>query len=75
MWKLIAFIVLFFWGIILLTSSFFTVEPGELVMVKYLGSIQPVTYTEWFYWKNPFLGTVITMNLRSNKVEDNANAT
>lgn len=72
MGKLITFIVLLFLGLMLAWSSFFTVEPWELVMVKYLWSIQPVTYTEWFYWKNPFLWTVITMNLRSNKVEDNA---
>lgn len=74
MWKLITFGILWFLFLIALFSSFFTVEPWELVMIKYLGSIQPVVYTEWFYWKNPFLWKVITMNLRSNKIEDNATA-
>lgn len=55
-------------------GSYFTVEPWQLVMVKYFGSITPEVYTEGLHWKNPFVGRVIKMNLRSVKVEDNATA-
>jgi len=74
MFKRIIVAILFCIGLGLVSASYFTVEPGQLVMVKYLGSIQPQVYKEGFHWKNPFIGRVITMNLRSVKIEDNASA-
>jgi regulator of protease activity HflC (stomatin/prohibitin superfamily) len=53
-------------------SSFFVVSPGEIVLVKNLGSITPTVYTEGIHWKPPFIGKVITINTRGVKVEETA---
>ena len=55
-------------------SSFFTVQPGEVILVKTLGQLNPDVYTEGLHWKTPFVGRVVTINTRSKKIEDNATA-
>lgn len=54
--------------------SFFTVNPGEVGMIKTLGSLDSTIYSEGIYTKNPFIGSVITINTRAKKLEDTTTA-
>lgn len=60
--------------LIWVSSSFFTVEPWEVVLVKTLWQITPTTYKEWPHFKTPFVGKVITINTRGKKVDEYAQA-
>lgn len=66
-------ILLIVWFFALL-SSYFTVQPGQMVLVKTLGELNPTVYAEWIHWKTPFVGRVINISLRSKKIEDSATA-
>lgn len=57
-----------------LLSSYFTVQPGQMVLVKTLGELNPTVYAEGMHWKTPFVGRVINISLRSKKIEDSATA-
>lgn len=74
MGKLIAFLIVVVFGWATFFSSFFVVEPGEVVLVKTLWQFNPDVYTEWLHWKTPFVGKIITISTRAKKLEDSANA-
>lgn len=69
----IAALLLLFWFSAFM-SSFFIADPGEVVLVKTLGQINPDVYTEWVHRKTPFIGRVVTINTRAKKLEDATNA-
>lgn len=66
--------LLFIFGLCAFASSYFTVQPWQIVLVKTLGELNPTVYTEWVHRKTPFIGTVINISMRSKKIEDNATA-
>lgn len=69
----IATLILIFWVMTLL-SSYFTVSPWEVVLVKTLWQINPDVYSEWLHRKTPFVWNTITINTRAKKIEDATNA-
>jgi len=63
-------LLVFIMGIVTFFSSFFVVDPWEVILVKTLGQINPDVYTEWLHRKTPFIGRVVTISTRSKKLED-----
>lgn len=61
---------------ILLSSGLpvFVVSPGEVGLVKRLGSLQDVIYTEGLNFKIPFVDQVVIMDIRTQKIQDSANS-
>lgn len=62
-------LLLIFW-FATFSSSFFTVEPGQVVLVKTLWQLNPDVYSEGLHWKTPFVGRVVKISTRAKKVED-----
>ncbi len=55
--------------LIIISSSFYVVNPGEVSFVKRLGEIQEGTYTEGLHWKTPFIERVVITSIKEKKNE------
>jgi regulator of protease activity HflC (stomatin/prohibitin superfamily) len=71
-----------FWGIgiillIIILSKWlprYTVNPGEIALIKRMGKLQENVATEWLNFKFPIIDTVVRINIQTQKVEATANA-
>ncbi len=58
----------------ILSASFFQVETGTVGLIKRLWEVQENIYEPWFNFKNPFLDTVVTIDVRDRKAETDASS-
>jgi regulator of protease activity HflC (stomatin/prohibitin superfamily) len=68
-------ITLIFTGVIAIvllltfTGSFFTIEPGQVGVVKRLGNLESDIREPGVNFKFPFIDTAVKMDIRNRKIE------
>lgn len=56
-------------GLYIAVNSWGTVDPGHRGVYVHMGAVTGEIANEGFYWKNPFLDTVVHMDVRTQKEE------
>lgn len=70
----IVWATVFIVSIVVWFSWFFQVETWTVGLIKRLWEVQESVYEPWFNFKNPFLDTVVTVDIRDRKVETDASS-
>ena len=76
-WKFATTLFLFFASIFVVVwflSSRFIVNPWQRAFTVTFGKPNPTIYSEWFYFKKPFIDEVVYMDIKVQKIQWAANA-
>lgn len=65
-------VVLILLGIFFINQFYFIVEPGEIGLIKTMGSLNERVYTQGINFKLPFVQTSVIMNIQTQKLENTA---
>lgn len=67
--KLVWWIILWLFAIIIISGAFFTVNPWQVGMIVKFGKVQDRVYEEWLYFKTPFVDNIEKVSVKNRKIE------